>query len=183
MNILNFVIRLDSIILSTTAEWLGKWLKSRIEELEKDATERAENLKAAIKDAHKSMITVEASVIAFFPALLFLVLTGFTVYLYFAEGPWAAWHRFGVVWIIFSIFLFLLDYKNDLLHSFTGSAHRLFDLLPEDCKWKGADEEHKRRGAQFLKVRRFIELLMAGIGTFLNGYGDLVEEWLHSLYA
>jgi hypothetical protein len=183
LNFLDYVIRLDSIILSAAAEWLGKCLKSRIEKLENDASERAESLKAAIKSAHKSMITVEASVIAFVPALLLLVLTGLTVCLYFSEGPWAAWHRFGVVWIIFSIFLFLLDYKNDLFRSFTGSAHRLFDLLPQDCKWEGAEEEYERRGALFLKVRRFIELSMAGIGTFLTGYGDLVEAWLHSWFV
>lgn len=182
MSILDFVIRLDTILISATAAWLGKRLKSRIEKLENDAAERADKLKDAIKFTHMLMITVEASIIAFIPAMLFLLLTGFTVYLYFAEGPWAAWHRFGVVWIIFSIFLFLLDYKNDLLYSFTRSAHCLFDSLPEDCKWEGAEEEYRRRGALFLRVRRFIELSMAGIGTFLNGYGDLVEEWLHCFF-
>lgn len=129
------------------------------------------------------MITAEDSVIAFVPALIFLLLFVFTMFLYYAEGAWAEWHRFGVVWIIFSIYLFLLDYNNDLLRSFTGIVHRLFDLLPEDCRWEGADDEYKRRGIQFLKIRRFIELSMAGIGTFLNGYGDLVEDWLHSIFG
>lgn len=180
MNILDLIARPETLLMAVYENFVSDKIREYLKKLEFAKDDAAVNLKAKIKAWHKNFIKVEAFLISAMPIAFAIILSATTLALFNADGEWASLQRFGVVWILVSIYFFVLQYRTDYLKSVTGPVHKIFERLPQECRWEDADSEYKKRAQTFLHTRTIVEILMLTVGTFLTGYGDLLENWLHS---
>lgn len=140
-------------------------------------------LRASTRTFHKTVLRLDAVVVMVLPAILFGLLIWYTHKMVMVPGDWYSLQRFGVVWQIVALFLFLTEYDREFAKVSSRSIRRLFDELPKGFSWEKAEEFHEKWRRRSQKLRSVTELTLATAGTFLTGYGDLVEERLGSVIS